>query len=341
MADILSGTRHKWWSKYIIAHAAGRRQDLGWSQERAWRRAHSLALGLLLTGLIAGAALAAPWLAPADPIALDSASRLQSPSLTHPFGTDRYGRDVLSRVLYATRLDLGLSVLAVFFCAGVSVPLAAVAGYYGGWIDRLLSIFMEIWLTLPGLLLAIVLVAGFGASIRNAMLAIAIMSVPGMFRTIRGCMLSARQAGHVEAARALGASNRRIIWRHVFPGVMSTLIVLVTLRVGIVLLSAGGLSFIGLGAQPPQPELGALLAEGRATMHSAWWLATFPGLVLTLMVVGVNLLGDGMRDILSPFSRAPAGLVKRPDVRYNVLHSEIECECQHDEEKMAFAARSQ
>jgi peptide/nickel transport system permease protein len=319
------------WCTSRVGFAAARPPRRSASSLNRSRRFTSLTLGVLLTGLISIAALAAPWLAPADPIAMDSAARLQPPSLTHPFGTDRYGRDVLSRVLYAGRLDLGLSLLAVLFCAGIAVPLAVIAGYYRGWIDRLISTGMEIWLTVPGLLLAIVMVAGLGASLRNAMLAIAIMSVPGLFRAIRGCMLSAAETGHVEAARAIGARNRRIIWRHVFPGVLSNLIVLVTLRVGIVLLSAGGLSFIGLGAQPPQPEWGALLAEGRAVMHSAWWLATFPGLAITLTVVGVNLLGDGLRDVLSPFARgATAGFVAPHDVRYNLSHSKTGCDCTHD-----------
>jgi len=232
-----------------------------------------------------------------------------APSSAHPFGTDRYGRDLFSRVLYGARLDLRMVAVAVALAAGIAVPLAAIAGYYGKWVDRLLSTIMEIGLALPGLLLAIVIVAVFGPSMQNAMLAIGLMSVPGLFRTVRGSVLSAKQAQYVEAARAVGAGGGRIIARHLLPNTISTLIVLVTLRFGSVLLMAGGLSFIGLGVQPPHPEWGALLADGRAYMRSAWWLATFPGLAMTMTVVGFNLLGDGLRDRLDPHRGMTRGRV--------------------------------
>ena len=198
------------------------------------------------------------------------------------------------------------------------MPLAAIAGYYGKWVDRLLSTIMEIGLALPGLLLAIVIVAVFGPSMQNAMLAIGLMSVPGLFRTVRGSVLSAKQAQYVEAARAVGAGGGRIIARHVLPNTISTLIVLVTLRFGSALLMAGGLSFIGLGVQPPHPEWGALLADGRAYMRTAWWLATFPGLAMTVTVVGFNLLGDGLRDRLDPYRGTTKGVFAlRRRVGYN------------------------
>jgi len=159
---------------------------------------------------------------------------------------------------------------------------------------------IEIWLALPGLLFAIVVVAIFGPSMQNAMIAVGLMSVPTLFRTLRGCVLSTKQAQHIEAARSIGAHDFRIVLYHIFPQVLSTLLVLVTLRMSINILIAGGLSFIGLGVQPPDPEWGALLAEGKAYMGSAWWLAAFPGAAMTITVMGLNLFGDGLRDLIDP-----------------------------------------
>lgn len=270
----------------------------------ATRRQSPLPLSLLAGGglvlLILVIALLAPWIATHPPNEVHAAIRLLPPSSEHLFGTDRYGRDLFSRVIHAARLDLRIAFLAASVSLAFALPMAAAAGFYGSWLDRCLSTLVEVWLALPGLLFAIVVVAVFGPSMQNAMLAVGLMSIPSLFRTLRGCILSTRHAQYIEAARSIGSSDGRLILRHIMPNVLSTLLVLVTLRLSMNILIAGGLSFIGLGVQPPHPEWGALLAEGKAYMGRAWWLATFPGLAMTLTVMGFNLLGDGLRDLFDP-----------------------------------------
>jgi ABC-type dipeptide/oligopeptide/nickel transport system permease subunit len=229
--------------------------------------------------------------------------RLQSPSLAHPFGTDALGRDMLSRVLYGARIALEMAIIGVGIASVLGVTLGLWAGYYGGWLDQVLSRVMEVWMAFPSLLLAIVIVARLGPSLRNAIVALGIVGAPGFYRMTRGCTLSARQAAYVEAARAVGARDRRIVLRHILPNIASTLVVLATMRMGMLVLAGGALSFIGLGAQPPRPEWGALLAAGRDYMDTAPWLAIYPGLCITLTVIGFNLLGDGLSDVLDPRRR--------------------------------------
>ncbi len=274
---------------------------------RATRRAIAWALArlnLLVGGLLVGgllvAALGAPLLAPADPDAIAPALRLRPPSFVHPFGTDALGRDLFSRVLYGARTALQMAVPAVLLAALPGISLGLLAGYHGRLFDQLLSRLMDAWLAFPGLLLAIVLVARLGPSLTTTVIALGIVGIPGYYRLARNGTLSARQALYVEAARALGFGHSRIILRHILPNLASPLIVLVTLRLGTVLLAGGALSFIGLGAQPPTSEWGALLAAGRDKMDRAWWLALFPGLAITASVMGFNLLGDGLRDWLNP-----------------------------------------
>ena len=253
-----------------------------------------LAIVLLL------AALLAPLLAPQPPELVTVEARLQPPSAAHPFGTDLLGRDLFSRVLYGARIALEMAVLGVGISAGLGVILGSLAGFYGGWLDQIVSRGMEIWMAFPGLLLAIVIVARLGPSLTNAVIALGIVGVPSFFRLMRAATLSARRVPYVEAARAVGATDQRIMWRHIFPNLLSPLIVMTTSRLGILILAGGGLSFIGLGAQPPQPEWGALLASGRDFMDIAPWLAVYPGISITLTVAGLNLLGDGLRDLLDP-----------------------------------------
>jgi peptide/nickel transport system permease protein len=250
---------------------------------------------LLLLG-----ALLAPLLAQYPPDLIMGEARLQGPSVAHPFGTDALGRDMLSRVLYGARIAVGMAVLGVSIAAAIGVTLGLVAGFYGGWLDQLLARVMDVWMAFPSLLLAIIIVARLGPDLSNAVLALGIVGVPAFFRLTRGSTLSARQATYVEAARAVGAGDRRILLRHILPNSSSPLIVLITMRLGMLVLAGGGLSFIGLGAQPPQPEWGALLAAGRDYVDTAPWLAVFPGLCITFTVAGFNLLGDGLRDALDP-----------------------------------------
>jgi len=248
-------------------------------------------------------AVLAPTLARHPPDLLVGEARLQSPSTAHPFGTDALGRDMFSRVLFGARIAVRMATLGVSIAAVIGVALGLLAGYYGGWWDQLLSRVMEVWLAFPSLLLAIIIVARLGPSLQNATVALGIVGAPSFYRLTRGCTLSERQAVYVEAARAVGANDRRILLRHILPNIAPSLVVLLTMRLGMLVLAGGGLSFIGLGAQPPQPEWGALLAAGRDYMDTAPWLAIYPGLCITLTVAGFNLLGDGLRDALDPRRR--------------------------------------
>jgi peptide/nickel transport system permease protein len=260
----------------------------------------SLWLGGAIVTVLLLCALLAPAIARYPPDLVMGEVRLQGPSGAHPFGTDALGRDMLSRVLYGARIALGMAVLGVGIAAALGVTLGLLAGLYGGWRDQLLARVMDVWMAFPSLLLAIIIVARLGPDLRNAVLALGIVGAPAFFRLTRGCTLSARQATYVEAARSVGAGDRRILLRHILPNNISPLVVLVTMRMGMLVLAGGGLSFIGLGAQPPQPEWGALLATGRDYVDTAPWLALFPGLCITLTVAGFNLLGDGLRDALDP-----------------------------------------
>jgi ABC-type dipeptide/oligopeptide/nickel transport system permease subunit len=263
----------------------------------------SLWIGGGIATLLLLSALLAPVLAQHPPDLVVGEMRLQSPSTAHPFGTDALGRDMFSRVLFGARIAVRMATLGVSIAAVIGVALGLLAGYRGAWLDQLLSRLMEVWLAFPSLLLAIIIVARLGPSLRNAIVALGIVGVPSFYRLTRGCTLSERQAVYVEAARAVGASDRRILLRHILPNIAPSLVVLATMRLGVLVLAGGGLSFIGLGAQPPQPEWGALLAAGRDYMDTAPWLAIYPGLCITFTVAGFNLLGDGLQDLLDPRRR--------------------------------------
>jgi ABC-type dipeptide/oligopeptide/nickel transport system permease subunit len=262
-------------------------------------RPHLFAGSVLIAGVFL-AALFAPFLAPAAPDAVQPAFRLLAPSWAHPFGTDQFGRDLFSRVLFGARLALQVSAGGVLIAMIPGTLLGLIAGYRRGGLDQVLSRVIDVWMAFPGLLLAIVLVARLGPSLRTTVIALGIVGVPWFYRLARNGALSAGCSLYIEAARATGASEPRILLRHILPNLSSSVIVLCSLRLGTVLLAIGGLSFIGLGAQPPEPEWGALLATGREYLDTAWWLALFPGIALTVTVMGFNLLGDGLRDLLAP-----------------------------------------
>jgi ABC-type dipeptide/oligopeptide/nickel transport system permease subunit len=262
-----------------------------------------LLLGAGIVALLILTALLAPALTPYPPDQMAPAVRLQPPSPEHPFGTDLFGRDLFSRVVYGSRIALQMSLLSVLLAAVPGIWLGLVAGYHRGWGEQILSRAMEAWIAFPGMLLAIVLVALLGPSLETTVIALGVVGLPSFYRLARSGAVAARHALYVEAAQAVGVGSTRILLRHILPNMASPLIVLVTLRMGTLLLAAGGLSFIGLGAQPPLPEWGALLAAGRDYLDSAWWLSLFPGLAFTLSVTGFNLLGDGLRDLLAPDAR--------------------------------------
>jgi ABC-type dipeptide/oligopeptide/nickel transport system permease subunit len=256
------------------------------------------AFGAAIVAVFVLVAVASPLIAPYDPNRIMVGPRLAAPSIAHPFGTDPLGRDLFSRVVYGARIALGMALLGAGIAAVLGIAPGLLAGFKGGRVDVVTSRAMDVWLAFPGLLLAIVLVARLGPSLRNAIIALGIVGATAFYRLARASALSVREEAYVEAARAVGVGERRIVLAHILPNIAASLLVMVTLRAGLMILAGGGLSFIGLGAQPPQPEWGALLASGRDHMATAPWLAWFPGLSITLTVLGLNLLGDGLRDLM-------------------------------------------
>ena len=245
-------------------------------------------------------ALAAPSIAPHDPVAIDPQAPLSAPSLAHVMGTDQFGRDIFSRVLYGARISLQVGVISVSIATVLGVPLGLFAGYYGGRVDSIISRAMDLMLAFPEILLALGIITILGPSLRNSMMAVGISAIPSRVRLVRGSVLAARENVYVEAAHALGCSQMSIMFRHILPNVVSPLIVLTTLSLASSILAAASLSYLGLGAQPPTPEWGAMLGSGRNLMGVAWWMTTFPGLGIILTVLTMNMLGDGLRDALDP-----------------------------------------
>lgn len=254
---------------------------------------------LLLVALIA-VALLAPVLAPRDPVKINPPDGLKPPGKDFWFGTDQFGRDVFSRVVWGARLSLRVGVVAVLISVGGGVPLGLAAGYYGGWLDMAVMRLIDLMLAFPGILLALVIVTILGPGLSNVMLAVGIYGIPSYARVVRGSVLVVRGQPFVEAAQALGCPSVRVVARHLLPNVVAPIIVLSSLNVAGAILTSAALSFLGLGAQPPTPEWGALLNAGRDWVRDAWWLTTFPGLAIMLTVLAINMLGDGLRDVLDP-----------------------------------------
>lgn len=260
----------------------------------------SAMLGLVIIIVLIVSAILAPLLAPYDPIDQNFREQLQPPNAKHLLGTDEFGRDILSRMLYGSRIALMVGIMADSIALVLGVVLGLVAGYYGRWADTMIMRFTDVMLAFPYLLLAMIVVAILGPSLNNAMIAIGFVYMPQYARLVRGSVLSVKEMDYVEAARAAGVPPMRIMLRHVLINCFAPIIVMATLAVGWAIVQTAGLSFLGLGAQPPRPEWGAMLAVGRNYMLSAPWIATFPGLAILLVVIGFNLLGDGLRDALDP-----------------------------------------
>jgi peptide/nickel transport system permease protein len=256
-----------------------------------------VAAGALLLGL-ALAAAAAPWIAPADPTRQDLSATLAPPSRAHPLGQDKLGRDILSRVLHGGRISLVVGLATVASSLVIGGVIGAVAGYAGGWVDEILMRLVDVLLAFPGLLLAIALTAVLGASVRNVVLALCLIGWTGYARLTRGEVHRLRHRDFVEAACALGASDRRILWRHVMPLLAAPLLVQATFGMAGAIVAEASLSFLGLGAQPPTASWGAMLNDGRAFVLVAPHLTIFPGLAIMLTVLALNFLGDGLRDQL-------------------------------------------
>ena len=243
-------------------------------------------------------------IAPYDPVASNATVALSPPSIAHWFGTDDLGRDVLSRVMVATRLDLGIAVVAVVLSFALGSILGTCAGYFGGWCDRIISRIIDTLMAFPLFILAMGLVAALGNTVENIIYATAVINLPLYTRVVRAEVLVRRHAGYVEAARLAGNNNLQIMAIHLFPNVLPVMMVHISLNMGWAILNAAGLSFIGLGVRPPTPEWGIMVAEGATYIISGeWWLAIFPGAVLMLAVFCFNLLGDGLRDLIDPRMR--------------------------------------
>ena len=279
--------------------AALGRAYAGW---RGFARNRLAMVGLLLVLALVGVALLAPWLAPHPPTVGELSARLQPPSALNWLGTDDQGRDILSRLMHGSRITLYVVVLVAVLAAPVGLLVGTASGYAGGWVDAVLMRVTDIFLAFPRLILALAFVAALGPGIENAVIAIAITSWPPYARIARAETLSLRQADYISAVKLLGAGPVRIVLRHVMPMCVPSVIVRVTLDMAGIILTAAGLGFLGLGAQPPMPEWGAMIAAGRAYVLDQWWVAAAPGAAIFIVSLAFNLLGDGLRDALDPQS---------------------------------------
>jgi peptide/nickel transport system permease protein len=253
--------------------------------------------------LIVLLSLAAPLISPYDPIKTNQRLSLASPSAEHLMGTDRFGRDIFSRVLYAGQTSLPIGVVSVAIGVLVGVSLGLLAGFHGGWVDGVSMRFVDLLLAFPGILLALAIIAILGGSLTNLMIAVGIAAIPDYVRITRGAVLSVREREFVLAARVIGCRGPSIMVRHILPNVVAPIIVLATLGMAAAIITGSALSFLGLGIKPPTPEWGNMLAEGREFLQHAPWVAFFPGLAIMLTVLSINLLGDGLRDALDPRMR--------------------------------------
>ncbi|RYJ19491.1 ABC transporter permease [Halogeometricum borinquense] len=245
-----------------------------------------------------------PMVSPYDPVEQHLLNRLQPPSLAHPLGTDQLGRDVLTRLLYGARLSLGIAVAVTAVRLVVGAAVGLVAGYAGGWVDEALMRLVDTLLAFPGIILALVIAGILGPSLVNMMLALAVVGWASYARLVRSSVLSLREREFVTASRLLGRSRLHVATSHLIPNIVAPVVVLATLDIGGVILGTAGLSFLGLGAQPPTPEWGTMLASGRNYLRQAWWLVNAPGICIMLAVLGFNLLGDRLRETLSPTQSA-------------------------------------
>jgi peptide/nickel transport system permease protein len=292
------------WRRWLLAETPHSRLQarlsrayLGWV---AFARNPLAMLGLIMIALLIFLALFAPWVAPHSPIAGDLGNRLRPPGGEHWLGTDQQGRDIWSRIIYGSRTTLLIIFMVAITAAPVGVLIGTTAGYMGGWIDTVLMRITDAFLAFPKLVLALAFSAALGPGIENAILAIAVTSWPPYARIARAETLTIRHTDYIAAAQMSGASGFQILLGHIMPMCMPSLIVRVTLDMAGVILIAAGLGFLGLGVAPPQPEWGAMVADGRSEILNQWWLCTYPGIAIFIVSLGFNLIGDGLRDVLDP-----------------------------------------
>ncbi len=272
-----------------------------WARFRTHKPAMLGAAILVLYTLLA---IFAPWVTPHDPVQQQLVQSLQTPSAEFWLGTDHLGRDVLTRILYGTRISLFIGIAAVVVGMGIGIPLGVVSGFYGRATDMVIQRIADIMFSFPSILLALALVAVLGVGLNNVIIAVGVAIIPIFIRLVRGQVLAVREEAYVDAARAIGASDLRILVRHVLANSWAPIIVQATISIGITILVAAGLGFLGLGVPSPTPEWGAMLGEGRNYIYSHPHMSTFPGLAIFLAVIAFNLMGDGLRDALDPRLRA-------------------------------------
>lgn len=285
--------------------------------KRAWRytplgrflREPSAVFGAVVMCILVIAAVGAPLLAPHDPALTDLRARNTPPSweaggsARHLLGTDPVGRDILSRIIYGARVSLSISLVVTLLAATLGVCLGLLAGYYGGWLDQVLMRIADLFLAFPFILLAITIIAVLGAGVINLIAVFVVAGWVSYARLVRGLVLSVKQSQYVEAVRVAGARDSRVLVRHILPNVIAPVIVLATLQIGGVVLAESSLSFLGLGVNPSIPTWGTMINEGRLYVYNAWWVITFPGLAILLAVLGINMFGDWLRDVLDPTSQ--------------------------------------
>ncbi len=256
-------------------------------------------IGFVVLLLLIFVAIFAPLVAPDSPIEITT-DVLKPPSASHIMGTDNFGRDIFSRIIYGARVSLRMGFIAIAIATLIGTTMGIVAGTYGGWVDSTLMRLVDAMMAFPGILLALAITAMLGTGLRNAMIAVGIAFIPSFARLVRASTLQVRGTTYVEAAQAIGCRTSRLIYRHILPNVLTPVLVLATLGVASAILIGAALSFLGLGAQPPTAEWGIMLADGRQFMRSAWWIMAFPGLAITITVMAANLIGDGLRDAFDP-----------------------------------------
>jgi peptide/nickel transport system permease protein len=283
-----------------VQGGAVRGQSLFALAGRELMRTPGTVVGLVLVGAIVLAAVLAPVVAPYDPIATATTESAAAPSAQHWFGTDVLGRDMFSRVIYGARISLWLGLISVSIACLCGLLFGITAGYYGGWVDTVIMRGADMLLAFPSFLLALTIVFALGQSLINVMIAVGISSIPGYTRIVRGSVLSAREHEYVTAARTSGSTDARLMTRHILPNVVAPVIVISTVGIAWAIIAAASLSFLGMGAQPPTPEWGAMVNDGLRYLKGSWWISTFPGLAIMVTVLSINLVGDGLRDALDP-----------------------------------------
>jgi len=257
-------------------------------------------IGAFIIAIFILVAIFAPLLAPHDPYVQEIEKRLEPPSSGHLLGTDDMGRDIFSRIIHGSRISIMIGIIVILVGASLGIIIGSVSAYLGGAVDNILMRLADMFLSFPPLILAMAIAAALGPNLRNTIIAIALVRWPVYARLVRSQVLSIKNSQFIEAIRSMGGSDLRILFIHILPNCLAPIIVRTTMDLGTVILAAAGLSFIGFGAQPPIPEWGAMVSDGRQYVVSQWWVSTFPGLAILIVVVGFNIFGDGLRDVLDP-----------------------------------------